>query len=143
MLMFYVLLVSHGEFAPGLHTALKMIAGDRDNVLSVSLRDGMSVAGFAQQVKQVIAAIKPEDRILVLADILGGSPLTTTMQVLGDAGLLARTKAIGGMNLPLALAAVLSGENLDDAALVPTLLAETKKAVQELQLAADDDDDDI
>lgn len=39
--MFYVLLVSHGEFAPSLHTAVKMIAGDNPNVMSAGLKDGM------------------------------------------------------------------------------------------------------
>ena len=39
--MFYVLLVSRGEFAPGLHTAVKMISGDNSNVMSAGLKDGM------------------------------------------------------------------------------------------------------
>ena len=36
-IMKYVVMVSHGEFAPGLHSAVKMMTGDRDDVLSTSL----------------------------------------------------------------------------------------------------------
>ena len=41
--MKYVVLVSHGTFAPGLHSVLKMLAGgEREDVISVGLEDGMS-----------------------------------------------------------------------------------------------------
>ena len=46
--MFYVLLVSHGEFAPGLHTAVKMISGDNSNVMSAGLKDGMGADELEQ-----------------------------------------------------------------------------------------------
>ena len=40
--MRYVVLVSHGTFAPGLHSVLKMLAGgDREDILSASMEDGM------------------------------------------------------------------------------------------------------
>ena len=42
--MKYVLLVSHGMFAPGLHSALNMLAGGgREDILSASLEDGMEL----------------------------------------------------------------------------------------------------
>ena len=107
--MFYVLMVSHGEFAPGLHTAVKMIAGDRDTVLSTSLKDGMGADEYAANVEKLVANITPEDKLVVLADIMGGSPLTTAMNVLAEKGLLANTKAFTGMNLPMALTVILAG----------------------------------
>ena len=64
--MFYVLMVSHGEFAPGLHTAVKMIAGDRDTVLSTSLKDGMGADEYAANVEKLVANITPEDKLVVL-----------------------------------------------------------------------------
>lgn len=39
--MKYVVLVSHGTFAPGLHSVLNMLAGGgREDILSTSLQDG-------------------------------------------------------------------------------------------------------
>ena len=49
--MKYVVMVSHGEFAPGLHSAVKMMTGDREDVLSTSLKSDMSADEFAANLK--------------------------------------------------------------------------------------------
>ena len=55
--MKYVVLVSHGTFAPGLHSVLKMLAGgEREDVISVGLEDGMSADEFAEKLKEVVDA---------------------------------------------------------------------------------------
>ena len=47
--MKYVVLVSHGTFAPGLHSVLNMLAGGgREDILSTSLQDGMGADEFAE-----------------------------------------------------------------------------------------------
>ena len=139
--MFYVLMVSHGEFAPGLHTAVKMIAGDRDTVLSTSLKDGMGADEYAANVEKLVANITPEDKLVVLADIMGGSPLTTAMNVLAEKGLLANTKAFTGMNLPMALTVILAGEGLEGSDLSEAVLGETRTAVQEFVIPTHDEDE--
>lgn len=48
--MKYILLVSHGMMAPGLHNALGMLAGeDREDILSTSLKNGMGADEFILQ----------------------------------------------------------------------------------------------
>ena len=116
--MKYVVLVSHGTFAPGLHSVLNMLAGGgREDILSTSLQDGMGADEFAENFGKLVEPIKEEDEIILLADIIGGSPLTTALDVLTKKGLLAKTTAFGGMNLPMALTATLIKEmelKLDD-----------------------------
>ena len=142
--MFYVILVSHGEFAPGLHTALDMIAGKRDTVLSLGLREDMGADHYEAAFREATAHITNADRIVLLADIIGGSPLTTAMKVLAQRELLPITQAFGGLSLPMALTAVLAGEGLAGQILTDTLLAETKAAVAEFVLEADaETEDDI
>ncbi len=76
--MRYLILVSHGTFAPGLHNALGMMAGsDREDIRSTSLLDGMDVYTFRVRFAQLVQDITPEDEIILTADIIGGSPLTT------------------------------------------------------------------
>lgn len=140
--MFYIVLVSHGQFAPGLHTAVKMIVGDRENVLSASLKDGMGADTYAAAFTELIAKITPEDRIVLLADIIGGSPLTMAMNVLAGRGLLSVTQAFGGMNLPMALTVVLSGEALEPSMCKETVLGEAKNAIQEFELVTKNEDED-
>lgn len=141
--MLYTLLVSHGEFAPGLHTAVKMIAGDNPHVMSTSLKDGMGADELAVNVAKLLEIITPEDKLVVLADLMGGSPLTTAMNVVAEKGLLANTRAFAGMSLPMALTVVLSGDGLDMDTLGDTLMAEAKAGVQEFVISADDDDEDL
>lgn len=115
--MRYYLIVSHGGFASGLAEALGMLVGQREDVLQVSFRDGMALPAFQEQVRQVTAPITAADEVLVLADLVNGSPLTTTMAVLAEGPGLANVRAVGGMNLPMAVAAI-EGEDdpLDEAA---------------------------
>ena len=102
--MRYLILVSHGTFAPGLHNALGMMAGsDREDIRSTSLLDGMDVDTFRANFTELVGDITAEDEIILTADIIGGSPLTTALDVLTEKGLLGKTLAIGGMNLPLVL----------------------------------------
>lgn len=141
--MLYTLLVSHGEFAPGLHTAVKMIAGDNPHVMSTSLKDGMGADELAANVAKLLEIITPKDKLVVLADLMGGSPLTTTMNVVAEKGLLANTRAFAGMSLPMALTVVLSGDGLDMDTLGDTLMAEAKAGVQEFVISAEDDEEDL
>ena len=85
--MKYVVMVSHGEFAPGLHSAVKMMTGDRDDVLSTSLKDGMSADQFAENFRELVSGFTSDDEVILLADILSGSPFTNALSVLDEKGL--------------------------------------------------------
>lgn len=141
--MKYVVLVSHGTFAPGLHSVLNMLAGGgREDILSTSLQDGMGADEFAENFGKLIEPIKEEDEIILLADIIGGSPLTTALDVLTKKGLLAKTTAFGGMNLPMALTATLMKDALDTESLKTSLISESRDAIKEMELKLDDDEED-
>ena len=141
--MKYVVLVSHGTFAPGLHSVLNMSAGGgREDILSTSLQDGMGADEFAENFGKLVEPIKEEDEIILLADIIGGSPLTTALDVLTKKGLLAKTTAFGGMNLPMALTATLMKDALDTESLKASLVSESRDAIKEMELKLDDDEED-
>lgn len=141
--MKYVVLVSHGTFAPGLHSVLNMlVGGGREDILSTSLQDGMGADEFAENFGKLVEPIKEEDEIILLADIIGGSPLTTALDVLTKKGLLAKTTAFGGMNLPMALTATLMKDALDTESLKASLVSESRDAIKEMELKLDDDEED-
>lgn len=140
--MKYLLLVSHGTMAPGVHSVIKMLLGDRDNVLSYSMEDGVSADAFVEALRGVIAPINADDSVVVLGDIMGGSPLTNTLNTLTEAGLLANTIAFGGLNLPMAISALMAIEDgLDDAALVSSVIEEGREGVRRVELALEDEDE--
>ena len=140
--MRYLLLVSHGTMAPGVHSVIKMLLGDRENVLSYSMEDGVSADAFVAKLREVIAPISADDSVIVLGDIIGGSPLTNTLNTLTEAGLLAKTIAFGGLSLPMAISALMAIEDdLDDATLIDMVISEAKEGVRKVELALDDDED--
>ncbi|WP_422804175.1 PTS sugar transporter subunit IIA [Streptococcus sp. FT1-55] len=145
--MKYLVLVSHGGFAEGLETSLAMFAGDKmDQVIAVGLQNGKSVDDFAIDFKAAMAPLKEDDSVVVLADIVGGSPLTTACGVLEELGKLDTAVVLGGMNLPMALTSVVMKDALEGADFVAAVLPEAQAALQEFKVTsddADDEDDDI
>ena len=140
--MRYLILVSHGTFAPGLHNALGMMAGsDREDIRSTSLLDGMDVDTFRANFTELVGDITAEDEIILTADIIGGSPLTTALDVLTEKGLLGKTLAIGGMNLPLALTAAFADADTSLEELEQELTGEAKDQIKRFDLGGDEDDD--
>ena len=140
--MRYLILVSHGTFAPGLHNALGMMAGsDREDIRSTSLLDGMDVDTFRANFAELVGDITAEDEIILTADIIGGSPLTTALDVLTEKGLLAHTLAIGGMNLPLVLTAAFADADTPLDELEAELTGEAKDQIKRFDLAGGEDDD--
>lgn len=142
--MKYVVLVSHGTMAPGVHNALKMLAGEgRDDILSTSLENGMSSEVYAENVRKSISGITQEDEILLFADLVGGSPLTTAANVIAQQNLINRTVMLGGMNLPLALSAVLMKDSMDIGELVEMLIQEAREELKKFQITNTESEDDI
>lgn len=144
--MRYLVMVSHGTLAPGLHSVLKMLSGEHENYLSTSLEDGMSADTYVENLKGILAPVTADDEIVLLGDIIGGSPLTNAMNVIAEKGLLAHTVAFGGMNLPLAMTATMGLDTMDLDTLKQMMLSEGKNGLVELVIpaeSADDGDDEI
>ncbi len=147
--MKYVFLVSHGKFAEGLKTSLEMFAGDAaERVFAIGLHNGKSADDFKKEVEALLDAHKfnDDDEFMILADLIGGSPLTTFMNVFNEYSLLDRATILGGMNFTMALTVVVSLDGMDRDLLAQTALGEAKQALQEYKVPssdADDDEDDI
>lgn len=141
--MKYVILVSHGGLAEGLKSSLNMFAGDKmEEVLALGLRDGESVDDFAVRVQEELAVLDTSESVLVLGDIVGGSPLTTVSRILAEKGLLESAVILGGLNLTMGLTGLVMKDMLEGKALAQAILAEASTALQEFEVAASDEEDD-
>lgn len=144
--MKYVFLVSHGKFAEGLKTSLEMFTGDTERIFAIGLHNGKSADDFKQEVKSLLDQHKfsADDEFVILADLIGGSPLTSFLSVAADYGLLDRATILGGMNFTMALTVAVSLDGMDRETLAATALSEAKEALKEYKLSADsaDNDDD-
>ena len=142
--MKYVVLVSHGMFAPGLHNALGMLAGEnREDILSTSLENGMGADQFAENFRKLVSVVGKEDEILLFAGLLGGSPLTVSTNVLAQEGLLSQATMFSGMNLPMVLTAAMMKDELSTEELKDTLISEAQDGIGEFRIDPLENDDDI
>ena len=125
--MRYVFIVSHGMLAKGMHDAVKMLSGNEsDEIQSIGLERDMGADEFADKFRELLKPVQPEDGIILFADIVGGSPLSTAANVIAEEGLLDKTLMIGGMNLALVLTGVLSKDDDDFEENLPELIDEAK-----------------
>jgi len=101
--MIGIVVASHGAFADGLVDAAKMLTGEQDLLVAVSLAHGVSPENFKNDVVRAINDADAGDGVLLLADLFGGTPSNSVAQVLGTCHM----RAIAGANLPMLLTALL------------------------------------
>lgn len=134
-----VCLVSHGNLAEGLHDTLTMFMGNCEGVMHMTLKQGEAVDQFQVRCTEMLKTLGEEDEFIVLADLIGGSPLTTFLNALSDLG---KTPLIvlGGMNLAMALNALLNKDQ--EASIIRDVcLREAADAIKEFVLSTDEDED--
>ena len=103
----------------------------------------VSHGGLAEGLKTSLAMFAGDKLDQVIAV---GSPLTTAATVLEEAGKLDGALILGGMNLTMALTAVVMKDVLDGDELSATILSEARSALQPFEVSAtsaEEDDDDI
>lgn len=145
--MKYLLLVSHGDFSSGLKQTLGMFTGDDaiGSVIAVGLKPDEAALTFGTRFEALLKTLPEDASFVVLADIIGGSPLTTVCNILNDHGKLQDTLVLGGMNFPMALTTLMSKDSLDNSALKEKAFSEATAAIKEFQTTSSEasDDDDI
>ena len=140
--MRYLLIVSHGTFAPGLQSVLDMLVGSREDVLSCCMEDGMGADAYTKKLEETVSVIGPDDTIFLFGDLIGGSPLTNAMNTLTQKGHIANTTVFGGANVPMVITAALESDE-DDTTLKEHVIDEGRAAIREFVLETDDDEEDL
>lgn len=131
--MKYLLIVSHATFAEGIRAALEMLLGPRDGLFACGLAEEDSPQDFKNRLRDTLGDVTAGDEFVVLADIAGGSPERSAVEVLDDMGMAERKIVLGGANLPMAISAVMGiEEGFDLEALRDGLLADGTQAVRQL-----------
>ena len=134
-----VCLVSHGNLAEGLHDTLTMFMGNCEGVMHMTLKQGEAVDQFQVRCTEMLKTLGEEDEVIVLADLIGGSPLTTFLNALSDLGKTPLIVLVG-MNLAMALNALLNKDQ--EASIIRDVcLREAADAIKEFVLSTDEDED--
>ena len=90
-----IVLASHGHLADGMKDTLSFILGDLPNVSTICAYVDQDVS-LRSQIDQTFAEFSPEDTVVVVTDIFGGSVNNEFMALLGEKDLI----LVAGMNMP-------------------------------------------
>lgn len=106
-----IIITGHGKFATGIYESIKLIAGDQDNCHTIDFKQQMQVDELKALMKQRVEEFSGCDRIIVFADLQGGSPFKTALEL---SYYDERICLIGGVNLPMLLECALTKDGVDD-----------------------------
>lgn len=108
-----VIAVSHASLASGVYSAIKMIAGEFDNVRIEEFKDNDSLEALDQKLLIDYEELaKKYENIFVLADLAGGTPFNRAVMTLGEK---ANVRVMGGLNFASLYTAINSdGDDIDE-----------------------------
>jgi PTS system mannose-specific IIA component len=101
--MIGVVLATHGGLGEALIAAMEMIAGAQPRVAALSLQVADRLEDAAGRLQATVAGVDEGDGVLVLTDMLGGTPSNICLSLLGGAP---PVEVVSGANLPMLLKAV-------------------------------------
>ena len=106
------------------------------------MEDGVGAGEYVKNLAKILEPLTADDEVVVLGDIIGGSPLTNALDLLAKKGLLSHTVAFSGVNLPMAIGALMAiDDGLSGEALISSILNEGKNGVNQVVLALEDEDE--
>ncbi|AER21126.1 MULTISPECIES: PTS sugar transporter subunit IIA [Streptococcus] len=136
--MIKVIVVAHGQFASGILTSLKLIAGEVENIEAIDFSEGMSAQELKARIK---SAILGEREVLILTDLLGGTPFKVSVELATEQK-EQNVVVLSGLNLAMILEANFSRLTDDLEQLVGKLITTSKDGiVDSVSLLAEDNYD--
>ncbi|HEM6073596.1 TPA: PTS N-acetylgalactosamine transporter subunit IIA [Streptococcus suis] len=136
--MIKVIVVAHGQFASGILTSLKLIAGEVENIEAIDFSEGMSAQELKARIK---AAILGEREVLILTDLLGGTPFKVSVELATEQK-EQNVVVLSGLNLAMILEANFSRLTDDLEQLVGKMITTSKDGiVDSVSLLAEDNHD--
>lgn len=93
-----LILATHGKFAQELLGSANMIYGQIDDLDVVTFLPGENTETLKAKYRQLIAGYQPDEEVLFLVDLFGGSPYNAAFEV---AACEERMDVITGLSLPL------------------------------------------
>jgi mannose PTS system EIIA component len=113
--MIGVLIVTHKELAEAFMGVTDLILGRQDGVMGVSLAPDAPPELARQQIQKALSQVNNGNGVIILTDMLGGTPSNLTLSFLQEG----KVEVVTGINLPmlLKLAQMREGTNLRELAL--------------------------
>ena len=122
--MIGLIVTGHGNFATGLTSSLKLIAGDPQNYVAVDFPQEYSVEDLERELTKALDSLKDCDGISVLSDLGGGSPFKTAVMVGYPRG---NVEVLAGTNLPMLIEVNMGRSFIEDLGALTEMAMNTGK----------------
>ena len=109
-----IVVVSHGLMAEGMLDAARMIVGEQERLVSVTLREADGIESLTERVAAAVEQVDAGDGVLVLVDVFGASPFNASARV---AMQRSKVEVLTGVSLPMLLELAVQREGQDLSAL--------------------------
>lgn len=133
--MRHIILTGHSRISEGIATAIEFVLGNNIPYFNAYM-EGEEL--YSNKLREKISEYPPEDDIIILTDILGGSVNNDMMKFLDQRNI----HLVCGMNLPLVVQLILSEEE-DTEGLIRQGIQAAKDGIQycnDIKVSADMDD---
>lgn len=118
-----ILVLAHGQLAEYLVSTMEMVMGRTEGLAYINLLPDADLLQYSQMIQEIVEENK-ESGILIMTDILGGSPFLNSAKILGQ-HLNDKVELVTGVNLPML---VETASNIDmDAAELKKIAVEAGK----------------
>jgi PTS system mannose-specific IIA component len=113
--MIGILIVTHQELAEALMSVWDLILGRQEGIVAVSLDPSAPPEVSRQQIQRSLSQVNGGNGVIILTDMLGGTPSNLTLSFLQEG----KVEVVTGVNLPMLmkLAHIRDQQDLREAAL--------------------------
>ena len=105
-----LVVTGHGQYAQGVMSAIELVAGVAEQVQVVNFVKGEGIEELKSHMVQAIRDLESDD-VLLMTDILGGSPFNVAVQLLAEP-VGKNLKVVAGANMASVVQAVFMRENV-------------------------------
>lgn len=105
--MIEIIVVSHGDYAKSMLESAQIIVGEQEHIRTFGLYLGESVDKLKEDISQAIEEMRQNGDILILTDMLYGSPFNAVVSLMQ----YYTFRHITGINLPILLEILMSRDS--------------------------------
>lgn len=135
-----IIVTGHGNFASGILSSLKLIAGEQEKLVGVDFTDNDNTESLEVKLQEAIQGLEC-DEVLVLSDLAGGSPFKVSVmlsQKLSNKNI----RVISGTNLGMILETSLCRDGMGADDLLDFSINSGINSIKAFELKTIEEDDD-
>lgn len=92
-----ILVVTHGNFSEAIIKSMELVFGHQEKLEALTLNYGDDIQELLKKIREKAKELNDGDGVMVLVDLLGGSPCNVTASCLKEEHI----QCVTGLNLPM------------------------------------------